>query len=272
MNSKAFGAPGIAPTWCSSDKDFVTTSLGSSRLWATIGHGIINEVYWPSTGEPQIRDFGFYLVGNGRWIDLKRVSAYQLSTPGPYLPALTITHHGQDYELSLEVLPDPRRDVLLVRYTLMGDYRLVILLAPHLGSTGRDNSAWIDDGLGFASGAGLSLCLAADPPLTQFSCGYVGHPMAGRTCINMAHSPTASTMHSNGTIALTAAVTAAAACWRSGFHTRNAAPARSFAVRLPMGSRRCGPSSLKPGMPGAHSCGCRGRRSLGDAALLRPRS
>ena len=63
MSGEAFGAPGIAPTWCSSDKDFVTTALGTSRLWATVGHGIINEVYWPSTGQPQIRDFGFYLVG-----------------------------------------------------------------------------------------------------------------------------------------------------------------------------------------------------------------
>jgi hypothetical protein len=26
--NEAFGAPGIAPTWCSSDKDFVTTALG----------------------------------------------------------------------------------------------------------------------------------------------------------------------------------------------------------------------------------------------------
>jgi glucoamylase len=71
---EAFGAPGIAPTWSSSDKDFVTTALGSSRLWAAIGHGIVNEVYWPSTGQPQIRDLGFYLVGQGRWIDLKRES------------------------------------------------------------------------------------------------------------------------------------------------------------------------------------------------------
>jgi len=39
--NEAFGAPGIGPTWCSSDKDFVTTALGSSRLWATIGHGIV---------------------------------------------------------------------------------------------------------------------------------------------------------------------------------------------------------------------------------------
>jgi hypothetical protein len=34
--TEAFGRPGIAPTWCSSDKDFVTTALGSSRLWATV--------------------------------------------------------------------------------------------------------------------------------------------------------------------------------------------------------------------------------------------
>ena len=56
----AFGAPGIAPTWSSSDKDYVSTALGGSRLWATVGHGIINEIYWPSTGQPQVRDFGFY--------------------------------------------------------------------------------------------------------------------------------------------------------------------------------------------------------------------
>src|ERR1700683_3818985 len=120
----AFGAPGIAPTWSSSDKDYVSTALGGSRLWVTVGHGIINEIYWPSTGQPQIRDFGFYLVGGGRWVDLKRVRDYTLSTPGPYLPALTITHHGDDYELALEGLPAPHRDGLLVRFKIIGPYRL----------------------------------------------------------------------------------------------------------------------------------------------------
>jgi len=172
--NEAFGAPGIAPTWCSSDKDFVTTALGSSRLWATIGHGIVNEVYWPSTGQPQIRDLGFYLVGNGRWIDLKRERRYRLLTPGPGLPALTIVHHGDDYQLTLELLPDPLRDVLLVRFALHGSYRLVLILAPHLGSTGRDNSAWIDDGVAYARGGGFALCLAASGPLKHLSCGFVG--------------------------------------------------------------------------------------------------
>jgi glucoamylase len=173
-NGLAFGAPGIAPTWCSSDKDFVTTALGASRLWATVGHGIVNEVYWPSTGTPQIRDLGFYLVGATGWIDLKRVQRYRLSTPGPYLPALTITHYGDNYQLDLEILPDPRRDVLLVRFKLAGPYRLIAVLAPHLGSAGLNNSAWIDDGVGYARRDDVAICMAANPALLHLSCGYVG--------------------------------------------------------------------------------------------------
>lgn len=172
--SPAFGAPGIAPTWCSSDKDFVTTALGASRLWATVGHGIVNEVYWPSTGQPQIRDLGFYLVNDERWIDLKRLRQYRLSTPAPDQPLLTITHAGSDYELVIEVLPDPLRDVLLLRYALSGNYRLVVILAPHLGASGRDNNAWIEDGVAFAQRGEAALCLCADVPLVKVSCGYVG--------------------------------------------------------------------------------------------------
>jgi glucoamylase len=174
MSGPAFGAPGIPPTWCSSDKDFVTTALSASRLWATIGHGVVNEVYWPSTGQPQIRDMTFYLVGESGWIDLKRLRRYRLSTQGPDLPALTIVHYGDDYELSLEVLPDPGRDVLLLRYALTGAYRLVVILAPHLGSSGRDNNAWIRGGVGYAQRGDHALCLAADRAFEQLSCGYVG--------------------------------------------------------------------------------------------------
>jgi glucoamylase len=174
MSGEAFGAPGLAPTWCSSDKDFVTTGLGSARLWATIGHGNIDEVYWPSTGEPQIRDFSFYLAGATGFVDLKRVRRYRLSTPGPFLPVLSIVHYGDDYELTLEVLPDTRRDALLVRFRLMGAYSLVVILAPHLGSSGRDNRVWVDQGTGYALRGECALCLAANVPLNKLSCGYVG--------------------------------------------------------------------------------------------------
>ena len=120
-------------------------------------HRIVNEVYWPSTGEPQIRDLSFYLVGVHGWVDLKRVRRYRIVKAGPCAPAVTITHYGEGYELALEVLPDPRRDVLLVRFALSGEYRLVAILAPHLGGTGHDNDAWIEAGLGYAKRGDVAL-------------------------------------------------------------------------------------------------------------------
>ncbi len=72
--SSAPGAPGLLPTWCSSAKEVVGCALGSSRLWFTIGGGIINEVYYPRIDIPQIRDLGF-LVGDGAgfWVEVKRL-------------------------------------------------------------------------------------------------------------------------------------------------------------------------------------------------------
>ncbi len=51
-----------------SAKDAVGCSLGAPLLWFTLGYGIVNEVYWPRTDLPQIRDLGFIVAnGNGFW-------------------------------------------------------------------------------------------------------------------------------------------------------------------------------------------------------------
>jgi glucoamylase len=174
MVMQAFGAPGMHPTWSSSDKDFVTTALGPARLWATIGHGVVNEVFWPSTGQPQIRDLTFYLVGAGTFVDLKREMRYELATPAPNVPLLTISHVGKDYRLALEIVPDPLRDVLLIRFDLRGPYKLVAVIAPHLGGTGLGNTAWVDGEALLAQRGACALALLADVPLTACSAGFVG--------------------------------------------------------------------------------------------------
>lgn len=174
MTEHAFGWPGAPPTWSSSDKDLVTTALGSSRLWVTIGHGVINEVFWSSTGRPQIRDLTFYLVGVGGFIDLKRERRYALRTPAPHVPLVTIEHSGDDYRLTLEVVPDPLRDVVLVRFDLEGPYNLVVVLAPHLDGTGRENTAWVGDQVLSARHGQCALAMLADVPFTKMSAGFVG--------------------------------------------------------------------------------------------------
>ena len=83
------GAPGIPPTWTSSAKDMVGTSLGPARLWFTTGFGIVNEIYWPRVDIPQIRDLGFIVAGpGGFWSEVKRNQNYamRLLAPGPPFP------------------------------------------------------------------------------------------------------------------------------------------------------------------------------------------
>lgn len=169
------GWPGLPPTWASSDKDIVGTALGPSRVWYTLGHGILDEVYWPSCSTPQIRDLGFIVAGDGFWSEVKRESHYELSTPAPDVPLPTIVHQHERYRLELEVLADPLRDVVLLRYRLEGKgLKLYALLAPHLEGSGHDNTAQVmPQGLAAMKGS-TALMLAADRGFSRASAGYVG--------------------------------------------------------------------------------------------------
>jgi glucoamylase len=182
----AFGEPGIAPTWTSSAKDITGCAPGGGRVWFTVGYGILNEVYHPRVDMPQIRDLGFIVGdGDGFWVEVKRLDSYRLRLPGPGIPAAEIVHTHARFELCLRIIADPERDVVLIDVALSGDATLrpYALLAPHLGGSGRDNTAcigrhgartmlWAEQGP-----FGLALA-AADPQQADAwgaaSAGYVG--------------------------------------------------------------------------------------------------
>lgn len=182
----AFGAPGIPPTWTSSDKDLVGTALGPARVWFTLGHGIVNEVYFPRIDIPQVRDLGF-IVGDGAgfWVEIKRLGNVDIVVPAPGVPLPVITHRHPRFTLTLRVCPDAARDVLLVDVALEGEPDLAVyaLLAPHLGGTGKHNRAWATQYRGdrvlWAEQGPFGLALVAHTPhgtnaFVNGSAGYVG--------------------------------------------------------------------------------------------------
>jgi len=61
------GRPGIPPRWTSSAKSGVGTALSpSSRVWFTLSHGIVNEIYFPRVDIACTRDLGL-IVTDGRF-------------------------------------------------------------------------------------------------------------------------------------------------------------------------------------------------------------
>jgi GH15 family glucan-1,4-alpha-glucosidase len=82
------------------------------------------------------------------------------------------------------VVTDPHRDTVLqqVRFVALegalSDYRLFVLLSPHLANQGGGNSAWVDEldsqSPLFARRESASLALACSAPWLKRSAGYVG--------------------------------------------------------------------------------------------------
>jgi glucoamylase len=182
------GWPGIEPRWTSSAKTGVGTALNRhSRVWFTLSHGILNEIYFPRVDIACTRDFGL-IVTDGRefFSEEKRHCNFQNLPIEPGVPVYELTNTCRQgrYRIEKEVLTDPWRNVVLqkIRFVpLQGslrDYRVYGLLASHLGNFGYGNTGWLGDYKGrpmlFAHRDFLVLALACSAPWLNRSVGFAG--------------------------------------------------------------------------------------------------
>ncbi|MBY0380586.1 MAG: glucan 1,4-alpha-glucosidase [Xanthobacteraceae bacterium] len=181
------GAPGIAPRWTSSAKSGVgTAATAESRVWFTISHGILNEIYAPRLDTACIRDFGFMVTGDGYFSEEKRDTDSFIEMVEDGVPAFRLVNSSNDgrYRISKTVFSDPVREVVFqdVHFeALVGnlsDYNLHALVSPHLVNAGANNTAWYDDFKGrqmlFAKGRLQAFAVASSVPWLARSAGYVG--------------------------------------------------------------------------------------------------
>src|ERR1700745_2052869 len=72
-SSVAPGAPGAAATWAPADKHGVGTAPApASKVWYTLEHGELPEVYYPDLGTPSLRDMQFIVTDGSTFADLER--------------------------------------------------------------------------------------------------------------------------------------------------------------------------------------------------------
>src|SRR5271166_2643228 len=183
---EAPGRPGIRSRWTSSAKSGVGTALSdTSRVWFTISHGILNEVYYPRVDQACIRDLGLIVTdGDSFFAEEKRDCTSTVESLEDGVPAflLTSTHVGGRFRIVKRVIADPRSDSVLMEIRLDGlgkpGLSVFALLAPHLVNGGAHNTGWRGEykgqGMLFASGDGSHLTMAANLPFPSMSVGFVG--------------------------------------------------------------------------------------------------
>src|SRR5882762_8462801 len=149
------GWPGIAPRWTSSAKSGVGTALNShSRVWFTLSHGILNEVYFPRVDQACTRDLGLIITdGQSYFSEEKRHCRFENTALESGVPVYNLINTSLDgrYQIEKQVLTDPYRNVVLQRIRFrplegkLADYRCYALLAPHLVNCGDGNTGWVGD-------------------------------------------------------------------------------------------------------------------------------
>jgi glucoamylase len=172
------GWPGTPGRCTSSAKRGVGTALSPfSEVWFTLSHGILNEVYYPRIDQACTRDLGLIVTDGATFFSEEKRharSVVRMVEDGvPAYRLVNICGSGR-YRIEKTVLADPRRDVILqhVRFVaLQGsaeDYRLYVLVAPHLGNRGAGNTGWIggykDVPMLLAEGNRNALALASSAP------------------------------------------------------------------------------------------------------------
>jgi glucoamylase len=187
--SVAFGAPGIAPRWTSSAKEGLGTAYHTScRLWFTLSHGIVNEIYYPNVDQPNTRDFQL-LISDGETFchEEKRDLDHRIEYPERNCLFYRLTNSEREgrYRLIKHVLADPHRSVLLVHTkvevldeSLRGKLHLYALLAPHIAGQGAGNSGRCSEVGGHkllhADRKDLHLVMGCSSGFLRRSVGYVG--------------------------------------------------------------------------------------------------
>jgi glucoamylase len=218
------GWPGIPPRWTSSAKTGVGTALNRhSKVWFTISHGIVNEVYFPRVDQACTRDLGLLVTdGYDFFSEEKRNCSFENRPVAPGIPAFDLknTCLSRRYRIHKEVFTDPFRNVVLQKIRFepligsLSDYHVYALLSPHLANWGNSNTGWVGDYKGvpmfFAERDGTTLSLASSVPWKKMSVGFVGYSDGWQDLSQHFQMKWEYTRAENGNIALTGEIDLAA--------------------------------------------------------------
>ena len=176
------GAPGAAATWAPADKHGFGTAAGTaSKVWYTLEHGELTEVYYPDLGTPSLRDLQLIVTDGSTFADLERdATTSKVTMPDPH--SLTYqqidTARNGRYRITKTYVTDPARPAVLVDISFQSltgkPYQVYAYADPSLTNDGMDDSGTCGSSGLLASDGHTASAVISTPGFAQASCGYLG--------------------------------------------------------------------------------------------------
>lgn len=173
------GGPGELPSWTRASKDGIGTSITTqSKVWFTLGGGILTEVYYPRVDVADTRGLEFAVQDGQRLLIESRDMQHSIERIDPH--ALVFRQTSRDgtgrITITKTYVTDPDRNTLLidVRFTAPAGAELYVLYHPALGNTGYGDTGSTESGALEAQEGSIASALLASTGLTHTSSGFAG--------------------------------------------------------------------------------------------------
>src|SRR6195952_2145141 len=127
-----------------------TSATMSSRVWYTLSHGSVDEIYYPDVDKANTRSVRF-LIADGKefFSDEDSDAEHHVEMLGPGVPGYRVTSLDKRgrYRLHKEIIGDPDRSSLLIRARLEPlvkeeSLQLYVFVEPQIDNRGASNDAW----------------------------------------------------------------------------------------------------------------------------------
>src|SRR5919201_596985 len=116
---EAQDGPGVGSAWTTGAKQGIgTATTTASKVWYTLGQGILDEVYYPRVDLPDVQDLQLVVTDGATFTDLERDATdhqVQLADPRALAYRQVNTAKSGRYRITKTYVTDPARSTLLVQ-------------------------------------------------------------------------------------------------------------------------------------------------------------
>src|SRR5213082_2391096 len=119
LRSTAPGGPGAKATWTNGNKQGVGTAAAPiSKVWFTLGDGVLTEAYYPTVDKANLRLLEFIVTDGAHFFERERVDTdHRVEPIGRDVLAFrqTNTSRSGRYRIVRETFTDPAHQTIVVR-------------------------------------------------------------------------------------------------------------------------------------------------------------
>jgi glucoamylase len=176
------GAPGAKATWTNGNKQGVGTSSSlTSKVWFTLGDGVVTEVYYPAVDRANVRLIEFIVTGpNGFFERESADTTHRIEVV--HADALVFrqinTSRSHRYRITRTVFTDPARQTLLLQTRFeplaQGTLSLWVYVDPAINNSGLKDTATASSSALVAREGDVALAVIASRPFLDTTAGFAG--------------------------------------------------------------------------------------------------